>query len=184
MATAGLIALGACGSQPVAPPAETAIPAATAAATATPSLLTSPPAEAVPVVRKRTVTVTRRIPFKTRRVRDSALAEGITKTRTRGRTGIKTLTYEVTLTDGVQTDRRLVRQEVTRAPVTRVIAVGTRQVRQCHPNYGLACVPVASDVDCAGGSGDGPAYVSGPVRVNGADVYDLDRDGDGIACDT
>jgi hypothetical protein len=45
-------------------------------------------------------------------------------------------------------------------------------------------VPIASDVDCAGGSGDGPAYVSGPVRVDGYDVYDLDRDGDGIACDT
>jgi len=53
----------------------------------------------------------------------------------------------------------------------------------CHPNYG-GCVPVASDVDCAGGSGNGPAYVQGPVRVIGADVYDLDRDGDGTACDS
>ena len=54
---------------------------------------------------------------------------------------------------------------------------------ECHPNYEGACVPIASDVDCAGGSGNGPAYVTGPVRVVGADVYDLDRDGDGIACD-
>ena len=44
-------------------------------------------------------------------------------------------------------------------------------------------MPVAADVDCAGGSGNGPAYVSGPVTVVGSDVYDLDRDGDGIACD-
>jgi hypothetical protein len=44
-------------------------------------------------------------------------------------------------------------------------------------------VPIASDVDCAGGSGDGPAYVSGPVYVIGGDIYKLDRDGDGIACD-
>lgn len=52
----------------------------------------------------------------------------------------------------------------------------------CDPNY-TPCVPIASDVDCAGGSGNGPAYVQGPVRVIGADVYGLDRDGDGIGCE-
>ena len=50
------------------------------------------------------------------------------------------------------------------------------------PNYS-ACVPIASDVDCAGGRGNGPAYVRGPVRVLGNDIYDLDRDHDGIACE-
>jgi hypothetical protein len=30
------------------------------------------------------------------------------------------------------------------------------------------CLPPGSDVDCAGGSGDGPRYVNGPVYVNGA----------------
>lgn len=44
-------------------------------------------------------------------------------------------------------------------------------------------MPVASDVDCASGSGNGPEYVQGPVEVVGPDVYDLDRDGDGIACE-
>lgn len=53
----------------------------------------------------------------------------------------------------------------------------------CDPNYDGACVPVASDVDCAGGSGNGPAYVAGPVYVVGSDIYDLDRDGDGVACE-
>ena len=53
----------------------------------------------------------------------------------------------------------------------------------CDINYQGACVPVASDVDCAGGSGNGPAYVSGPVYVVGVDIYDLDRDGDGVACE-
>ena len=38
------------------------------------------------------------------------------------------------------------------------------------------------DVDCEGGSGDGPRYV-GAVRVTGSDPYDLDRDGDGIGCE-
>ena len=53
----------------------------------------------------------------------------------------------------------------------------------CDSNYSGACVPIASDVDCAGGSGNGPAYVSGPVYIVGSDIYDLDRDGDGVGCD-
>ncbi len=53
---------------------------------------------------------------------------------------------------------------------------------KCDPNYS-GCVPIASDVDCAGGSGDGPAYVQGPINVIGTDIYGLDRDNDGIACE-
>lgn len=52
----------------------------------------------------------------------------------------------------------------------------------CDPNYS-GCVPIDSDVDCAGGSGNGPSYASGPVRAIGSDIYGLDRDGDGIACE-
>jgi hypothetical protein len=53
----------------------------------------------------------------------------------------------------------------------------------CHPSYAGACIPVdATDVDCIGGRGNGPYYI-GRVRVVGPDVYELDRDGDGIACD-
>jgi hypothetical protein len=44
-------------------------------------------------------------------------------------------------------------------------------------------VPIASDVDCKDGSGNGPAYVSGPVRVTGTDIYGLDRNKDGVACE-
>ena len=55
--------------------------------------------------------------------------------------------------------------------------------QDCHPSYAGACVPIASDVDCAGGSGNGPEYVAGPITVVGPDVYGLDRDGDGVACE-
>ena len=55
----------------------------------------------------------------------------------------------------------------------------------CHSSYRGACVPIASDVDCGGGSGNGPAYVyAEDFSVVGPDVYDLDRDGDGIACES
>lgn len=53
----------------------------------------------------------------------------------------------------------------------------------CDPNYSGACVPIASDVDCVGGSGNGPAYVKGPVKVIGTDIYGLDRDGNGTGCE-
>ena len=61
----------------------------------------------------------------------------------------------------------------------------SRQVAQsgCDPNYDMACVPIARDVDCAGGNGNGPAYVDGPVRVIGRDIYQLDRDGNGYGCE-
>ena len=52
----------------------------------------------------------------------------------------------------------------------------------CDSNYD-GCVPIASDVDCGGGSGNGPAYVSGPVQVTGTDKYGLDNDKDGIGCE-
>lgn len=52
----------------------------------------------------------------------------------------------------------------------------------CDPNY-TPCVPIASDVDCADGSGNGPAYVDGPVRVIGRDIYGLDRNRDGVGCE-
>jgi len=54
---------------------------------------------------------------------------------------------------------------------------------QCDPNY-TPCVPIDTDVDCAGGKGNGPSYVAGPVRVVGRDPYRLDFDRDGVGCET
>lgn len=55
----------------------------------------------------------------------------------------------------------------------------------CSPYYTGACLdPNASDYDCAGGSGDGPKYVSGPVGVPGSDPFGLDSDGDGVGCES
>jgi hypothetical protein len=63
-----------------------------------------------------------------------------------------------------------------------ILGTPLKQSNECDPNYS-GCVPVASDVDCAGGSGNGPEYVQGPVRVTGTDIYELDRDGNGVACE-
>lgn len=70
----------------------------------------------------------------------------------------------------------------TEQPAAPPPAADPAPQQECDPNYS-GCVPIASDVDCAGGSGNGPAYVEGPIRVIGTDKYDLDRDGNGIACE-
>lgn len=153
--------------------------AAAPSGSATPALTSSGP-----VVITTRITETEPIPYQTVRINDSSLAKGKTVVKTAGKAGVRTLTYDVTTTDGVETAKKLVESVVTTKPVDRVIRVGTKvtQSSSCHPSYS-PCVPYASDVDCAGGSGNGPAYVSGPIKVIGPDVYDLDRDGDGWACE-
>ncbi|MEQ1902079.1 MAG: hypothetical protein ABL866_15270 [Devosia sp.] len=58
-------------------------------------------------------------------------------------------------------------------------------IASCDPSYSVACVPIALDVDCLGGTGDGPAYPDrrGPFPRVGPDLYGLDRDKDGRACE-
>lgn len=72
---------------------------------------------------------------------------------------------------------------VTAAPTTAAPpAAGSGE--DCHPSYSGVCLPFTSDVDCAGGSGNGPEYTSAKnIRVVGPDEYDLDRDGNGLGCE-
>jgi resuscitation-promoting factor RpfB len=181
LAVGGVLVLGGCGAE--SPASTTSVPANIPTMSDTPSAAPSA-TKTGPTVKKRTITKNRTIPFITRRVNDPTLAKGITRVRTRGVAGRKILIYRVTFTNGAQSRKRLLRTKIIRVPVTRVIAVGTKKTPQCDPNYSGACVPIASDVDCAGGSGNGPAYVQGPVRVVGRDIYGLDADGDGIGCDS
>ncbi|EYT60853.1 hypothetical protein D514_0107900 [Microbacterium sp. UCD-TDU] len=134
------------------------------------------------------------VPFERTTADDPQLDVGQTAITTAGVDGTKVTTYRVTYVDGVEVSREVVGEIVTVVPVNEVTSNGTRQpppapvplvqpAAECHSSYSGVCVPIASDVDCAGGSGNGPAYVRGPLQVVGPDVYDLDRDGDRIACD-
>jgi resuscitation-promoting factor RpfB len=72
-----------------------------------------------------------------------------------------------------------------RAGAVVVITVAKKPpapISNCTSGYS-PCLPLASDYDCAGGSGDGPKYVVGPVQVTGSDPYDLDADNDGLGCE-
>ena len=62
-------------------------------------------------------------------------------------------------------------------------APNTGRSTTCHPSYTGACLkPDSPDYDCKRGDGNGPDYIRGTVQVIGPDDYDLDRDGDGVAC--
>lgn len=140
--------------------------------------------------------VTEVIAFESSTVDDGSLPAGQTAVVTQGVEGQKTLTYKVTYEGNKEVSRELVAEVVTVAPVTQVTANGTyvapppppppppaASTGGCDPNYADACVPRSSDVDCAWGSGNGPAYFDGVARVVGSDIYGLDRDGDGYACE-
>ena len=128
------------------------------------------------------------IPFASRTRRTAKLEKGARQVAQRGRDGVRLKVWRVTTTKkGETVSRELLRTEILRKPVPRITLVGTRVASRpaagtCNLSYS-PCVPSASDVDCSGGSGDGPSYVAGPVRVLGSDPYDLDSDGDGWGCD-
>jgi hypothetical protein len=70
-------------------------------------------------------------------------------------------------------------QATTAATIDRT-AADDHAIPKLRPSYPDVCLdPDAVDYDCAGGSGDGPEYVEGQIRVRAPDPCDLDRDGDG-----
>lgn len=98
-------------------------------------------------------------------------------------TNTNTSTGEPNTTTNVQGARTQTPAQTIPVKATSTPSQTSQSSSNCDPNYSGACVPIASDVDCAGGSGNGPAYVAGPVTVVGTDIYGLDRDGDGIGCE-
>ncbi|MCO8272357.1 G5 domain-containing protein [Actinoplanes sp. TRM 88003] len=81
---------------------------------------------AAPSITTRTDVDTREVPFQTRFVRDPSLPRGARKVTVAGVPGEESLRYLVTLTDGQETDRKLLDITVTREPQHRVIALGSR----------------------------------------------------------
>ena len=77
-------------------------------------------------VETRTTTEEREIPYDRRTVHDASIPVGESQLLEPGITGIEELTYRITLEDGVEVDRRLVRQTTLREPRTEVILVGAQ----------------------------------------------------------
>lgn len=76
-------------------------------------------------IQVKTETKTNSIPFQTTTQNDSNLASGTTKITKQGVNGVETLTYKVTYTNGIETDRQQVSDETTTQPINQVTAIGT-----------------------------------------------------------
>lgn len=83
------------------------------------------PIEAQPKVETKTETVERAIPFKTVTTQDASLEKGKTRVLAEGQDGIETTTYQVTYTDGLETERSIVSVETTQVPIDRIVVEGT-----------------------------------------------------------
>ena len=77
---------------------------------------------------ERTVTETKKVSvgFETKTVYDDTLEYGRTVIRSEGATGEKTYTYSVVYKGDKEVSRKLIKEEVTKQPVTRIIAKGTK----------------------------------------------------------
>ncbi len=109
-----------------------------------------------PKVETKTVTGTKVIAFKTVTQNDSSLDKGKVLAATTGVNGERTITYEITYTDGVETSRKVLSDTVTKEPVNAVTKVGTKEALNC-PNgtyvntYGnTVCRPYESNSVPAG----------------------------------
>jgi uncharacterized protein YabE (DUF348 family) len=73
----------------------------------------------------KTETVTEDIPTPVQSVNDNTLAYGTSAVRQQGSPGQQVVTYQVTITNNVETGRTVIQKVVTKAPVTQISVVGT-----------------------------------------------------------
>ncbi|WP_421114827.1 G5 domain-containing protein [Streptococcus oralis] len=86
---------------------------------------TEQPAE--PKVEHQEITTTEEIPYASRTENNADLAEGTRNVKQAGVKGIKTITWDITLTDGKETARTKKSEKVTKEPVEEIIEVGTKK---------------------------------------------------------
>ncbi|HEY9496701.1 MAG TPA: transglycosylase family protein [Intrasporangium sp.] len=78
-------------------------------------------------VTTKTSTRTESVDYKTVRTQTSALYEGTTKVSKQGANGVQTITERATIIDGKVTKKERVSAKVTKAPVNKVVLVGTKE---------------------------------------------------------
>ncbi len=133
----------------------------------------------------KTETKVEEIPFETKQVTSDQYQSGTKHILTNGQNGLRTITYEVQYTNGVEVSRTETDNKVNEKPTTEIIALGTRvqtsikpvvSTNSCDPNY-VPCVPVSSsDLDCSD--------IKITVQIIGSDPHKLDEDSNGVACES
>ena len=83
----------------------------------------------------RTEAVTEILPYDTEYIYDETLPEGLTSSVNSGRNGVRKATYSVEYTDGKETSRRLLGEEIIDKPVKAVKKLGTRPLTEEEKRY-------------------------------------------------
>lgn len=126
IAVASILSLGTIGAM--------AQPGTPSSSTSPASNVSTQPQKPQPKVETKTVTTTEPIAYTSLTVNDPNLAHGTIQTQTAGVNGVRTFTYEITLTDNIETARKEVSNVVTTPPVNEVIAHGTKAPEPSCPN--------------------------------------------------
>jgi PASTA domain len=166
-------------------------PAATTVATAAPATTSAPPATTAAPTTTPKVEVPRVVGLKLASARQRLATYGLklrVRYRPSGRFAAGTVISQSRRIGAGVAPSSVITLVIAKAlpppPTTQPPPPPTTPARNCHPSYEGACLdPTASDYDCAGGSGNGPKYVQGTVRVHPPDPFDLDADSDGLGCE-
>ncbi|MCL2092152.1 MAG: ubiquitin-like domain-containing protein [Micrococcales bacterium] len=73
-------------------------------------------------------TATEAVPYETQEVENSTMVKGDRKVATRGKAGVRTITYHVETLNGVVVSRTPIASTVTTAPVAEIVHIGTATV--------------------------------------------------------
>lgn len=108
-------------------------------------------------------------------VEDPNLPAGQTAVRREGAMGERAVTFAVTTRDGKEVARALKRNDITRAPINRVVARGTYIA---PPPRAPKTLPFNGDLDCRDVS-----WEEAQDWVAQGDPHGFDGDGDGEGCE-
>lgn len=135
----------------------------------------------------KTETKTEVLAFGSETKNDSTVESGRSIKSVTGINGERTITYEVTYANGVESGRKEISNVITKNTVSEVILLGTKvepkyvapapkPTSNCDPNYS-PCVPnTSSDLDCPD--------IGFMVQVLGSDPHRFDGDDDGYGCES
>jgi PASTA domain len=183
---AGLVVAAACASAAPPPPATTPEPPTT---TAPPPSTSSPTSTSTaPPTTGRQVTMPRLVGMTLTAARRALSGRGLRSTVRYAATGRAAAGTVISQTHRAGIGVRpgtAVGLVIAKAPPPTSPPAPEPAPSDCDPSYPGVCLHTGiGDYDCAGGSGNGPNYVDGPIRVRPPDPFGLDRDGNGWGCES
>lgn len=133
--------------------------------------------EEAEIIETKTELVTQRVDFQSSTQNDPTLVAGKSVIATQGVPGERTVTYEITLRNGIETSRRQVSDEITRQPVNQVTRIGTKK-EVPKPSASSSCSGgyINTYGNCVPSPGSNPSGASAKCR-DGTYSYSQSRRG-------